>query len=171
MRLPFALASLDWIVPRDVQGARISLELEDQRGWTCPAGSGYCVATAIPLPTHLPSSPTHGAHDMRMPVMALESDTALARWLTRLSLVLAGQSALRDDSLCIANDTLWWVHRFDSEEPVAQVEAKLRRQLLACAMAAASPADTRRTAPPDSGILSSVDAERRRSFRTALRRG
>lgn len=128
MRLPFALAALDWIAPRDVQGARIALDLDGQRGWTCPASGGYCVATALALP-HDPQ-----ARHAQSLATALDGDTALSRWLMRLSLVIAGQPELRDDSLCIANDVLWWVHRFDGDEAAARVEAQLRRQLLACTM-------------------------------------
>ncbi len=138
MRLPFALAALDWIAPRDVQGARIALDLDGQRGWTCRIGDGYCVATALKLPERVHVQPL---------TAALGDDSTLARWLTRLSLVLAGQPAMRDDSLSIANDTLWWVHRFDANEPAARVEAQLRRQLLACAMATSQGMRTD-TSPP-----------------------
>ncbi|OJY22080.1 MAG: hypothetical protein BGP02_00315 [Pandoraea sp. 64-18] len=135
MRLPFALAALDWIASRDVQGARLALDLDGQRGWTCRVDGGYCVATALTLPPHDPMQVHPHAHPHAQPLAAaLDDDPALARWLLRLSLVLAGQPALRDDSLCLANDVLWWVHRFDAGEPAARVEAQLRRQLLACMM-------------------------------------
>ncbi|VVE39046.1 hypothetical protein [Pandoraea soli] len=135
MRLPFALAALDWIAPRDVQGARIALDLDGQRGWTCRANGGYCVATALTLPSHARMPGDMRAHPHAQPLAtALDDDPALARWLLRLSLALAGQPALRDDSLCLANDAVWWVHRFDDSEPAARVEAQLRRQLLACTM-------------------------------------
>ena len=134
MRLPFALATLDWITPRDVQGARIALDLDGQRGWTCPASGGYCVATALALPQTQQAQRTPSLTTALGGDTSVAPDTELSRWLTRLSLVLAGQPALRDDSLCIANDVLWWVHRFDGSESAARVEAQLRRQLLACAM-------------------------------------
>ncbi|VVE26907.1 hypothetical protein [Pandoraea fibrosis] len=163
MRLPFALAALDWIAPRDVQGARIALDLDGQRGWTCPASGGYCVATAVALP-HDPQAPR--AQSL---ATTLEGDTARSRWLMRLSLVIAGQPALRDDSLCIANDTLWWVHRFDGGDPAARVEAQLRRQLLACTMVASqgmrtqatSPASFTASASPVSHAAGAADASRR----------
>ncbi len=122
MRLPFALSALDWIAPRDVQGARIVLDIDGHPGWTCPAAGGYCVATAVDPPAR---------HSLHAPGRADVDDSARSRWLARSSLVLAGQSALRDDSLCVANDVVWWVHRFDAHASPAQVEAQLRRQLLA----------------------------------------
>ncbi|WP_287496855.1 hypothetical protein [Pandoraea sp. CB10b_02] len=147
MRLPFALAALDWISPRDVQGARIALELDGQPGWTCPAGDGFCVATAVPWPGALITA--HGAcprpPGTRALDAALRDDTPLSRWLMHLALVLAASHELRDDSLCIASDTVWWLHRFDAKAPVACVEAQLRRQLLACAMLASR--DARPAAP------------------------
>ncbi|AJE98927.1 hypothetical protein [Pandoraea apista] len=154
MRLPFALAALDWIAPRDVQGARIALDLDGQRGWTCPASGGYCVATAVTLPADAQAPHTQPL------ATALDGDTTLSRWLMRLSLVIAGQPALRDDSLCIANDVFWWVHRFDAGEPAARVEAQLRRQLLACTMVASQ---GMRTHPPSpmSNALAAADASRR----------
>ncbi|VVE90662.1 hypothetical protein [Pandoraea bronchicola] len=160
MRLPFALAALDWIAPRDVQGARITLNLDGRRGWTCPASGGYCVATAVALP-HVPHAP-HAPHapqgQQTQPLaMALDGDTALSRWLMRLALVIAGQPALRDDSLCIANDVLWWVHRFDGDEPAARVEAQLRRQLLACTMVA-SQGMQGQAAPPASLVSHAAGA-------------
>lgn len=163
MRLPFALAALDWIAPRDVQGTRIALDLDGQRGWTCHASGGYCVATAVALPQR------QQTHDTQPLATALADDTALSRWLMRLSLVLAGEPALRDDSLCIANDVLWWVHRFDASEPAARVEAQLRRQLLACAMvtshgmhAQTSPSALPASpASPSSRATGAADASRR----------
>ncbi|AHB78570.1 hypothetical protein PPN31119_00021 [Pandoraea pnomenusa] len=136
MRLPFALASLDWIAPCDIQGSRIVLELDGQRGWTCAAGDGYCVATNV---TPAAAVETPGRPPL---ASAFRDDAALAHWLARLTLALAAEPALRDDSLCLATDALWWVHRFDNSAPAAQVEAHLRRQLLACAMAVAWDADT-----------------------------
>ncbi|VVD77667.1 hypothetical protein PEP31012_00927 [Pandoraea eparura] len=180
MRLPFALAALDWIAPRDVQGARIALDLDGQRGWTCPVVGGYVVATALTLPTahrqthaHVPSRFTSFSTSRASSLIAaLGDDPALARWITRLSLVLAGQPALRDDNLCLANETLWWVHRFDASEPTACVEAQLRRQLLACTMvtsqglhAAAPASDRSHTAGHPAGP---ADVSRRLQ---ALRRG
>ncbi|VVE47671.1 hypothetical protein [Pandoraea terrigena] len=167
MRLPFALAALDWIAPRDVQGSRIALDLDGQRGWTCPVDGGYCVATAVtlPPPTHMRTQPL---------ATALGDDPALARWLMRISLVLAGQPALRDDSLCLANDILWWVHRFDADAPAARVEAQLRRQRLACTMVAsqgmhADAAPTTSLMPRAAGHpTGAADASRRLQ---ALRRG
>lgn len=123
MRLPFALCALDWIAPRDVQGARFVLDIDGHPGWSCPAAGGYCVATAVDPPAR------HSLHAPERPDDV--EDSARSRWLARCSLVLAGQSALRDDSLCIANDIVWWVHRFDAHAAPAQVEAQLRRQLLA----------------------------------------
>ncbi|AKC69607.1 hypothetical protein [Pandoraea oxalativorans] len=123
MRLPFALCALDWIVPCNVQGARIVLDIDGHPGWTCPAAGGYCVATAVDPPAR------HSLHAPGRPDDL--DDPARSRWLARSSLVLAGQSALRDDSLCVANDVVWWVHRFDAHAAPAQVEAQLRRQLLA----------------------------------------
>ncbi|MFK0378459.1 hypothetical protein [Pandoraea sp. NPDC090278] len=123
MRLPFALSALDWIAPCDVQGARIVLDIDGHPGWTCPAAGGYCVATAVDPPAG------HSSHAPGRPDDV--DDSARARWLARSSLVLAGQSALRDDSLCVANDVVWWVHRFDAHASPAHVEAQLRRQLLA----------------------------------------
>ncbi|VVE76834.1 hypothetical protein [Pandoraea sputorum] len=128
MRLPFALSALDWIAPCDVQGARIVLDIDGHPGWTCPAAGGYCVATAVnPRARHSLHAP--GSPDDI-------DDSARSRWLARISLVLASQSALRDDSLCVANDVVWWVHRFDAHASSAQVEAQLRRQLLAGEMLA-----------------------------------
>lgn len=136
MRLPFALASLDWIAPRAIEGSRIVLDLDGQRGWTCTAGDGHCVATNV-TPAAAIESPG------RPPLAsAFRDDAALAHWLARLTLALAAEPALRDDSLCLATNALWWVHRFDHSTPTAQVEAQLRRQLLACAMAVSCDADT-----------------------------
>ncbi|VVE71397.1 hypothetical protein PAN31117_04033 [Pandoraea anapnoica] len=123
MRLPFALSALDWISPCDVQGTRIVLDLNGRRGWTCPAAGGYCVATAVDPPARQSLHANGRPDDV--------DDSAFSRWLARSSLVLAGQPALRDDSLCVANDVVWWVHRFDAHASPAQVEAQLRRQLLA----------------------------------------
>lgn len=135
MRLPFALAALDWISPRDVQGARIALDLDGQPGWACRAGDGFCVATAVPWPRE-PDTVDTLAAGARALDAALRDDTPLSRWLMHLALVLAASPELRDDSLCLARDTVWWLHRFDATAPVACVEAQLRRQLLACTMVA-----------------------------------
>lgn len=131
MRLPFALSALDWIAPCDVQGARIVLDIDGHPGWTCPAAGGYCVATAVNPRARHSLRPTGRPDDIDD-----IDDSARSRWLARSSLVLAGQPALRDDSLCVANDVVWWVHRFDAHASPAQVEAQLRRQLLAGEMLA-----------------------------------
>ncbi|AJC21153.1 hypothetical protein [Pandoraea pulmonicola] len=135
MRLPFALAALDWISPRHVQGARIALDLDGHPGWTCRAGDGFCVATAVPWPREPDTIGTLSAGPQALD-SALCDDTPLSRWLMHLALVLAASPELRDDSLCLARDTVWWLHRFDATAPVARVEAQLRRQLLACTMVA-----------------------------------
>ncbi|VVE48568.1 hypothetical protein [Pandoraea anhela] len=136
MRLPFALAALDWIAPRDVHGARTLLDLGGKRGWTCRAVGGYCVATAVELPRRQASPAQPLTTEPLIAALAADDtgDASLVRWLARISLVLAGQTELRDDSLCIANETVWWVHRFDTDICAAQVEVQLRRQLLACEM-------------------------------------
>lgn len=153
MRLPFALAALDWIAPRDVQGARLAIDLDGHRGWTCPAAGGYCVATEVQWPDgHAsPAQPLSAAFDDRQP-----ADAALSRWLTRVSLALAGQAELRDDNLYVANDVLWWVHRFDGDESAARVEAQLRRQLLACAMVASQTDGTPGASPPSATFSASA---------------
>ncbi len=158
MRLPFALAALDWIAPRDAQGARVMLDLDGQRGWACLAAGGYCVATAVQLPGALVSRTQPFA---ATPDDNAEIDTTLSRWLMRVSLALAGQTELRDDHLHMANDDLWWVHRFDGDTPVAHVEAQLRRQLLACAMLAsqaANPAGNGETSPTSTTSIARTDA-------------
>ncbi|VVE19125.1 hypothetical protein PPN31114_03057 [Pandoraea pneumonica] len=125
MRLPFALAALDWITPRDVQGARHLIDLDDQRGWVVSDDVGYCVATGIPVPTH-----------HRAGAIAPGNEIPPPRWLTHLALVIAAQPDLRDDSLCIAHGEVWWVHRFASDACPAIVESQLRRQMLACQLVA-----------------------------------
>ncbi|MCI3203793.1 MULTISPECIES: hypothetical protein [Pandoraea] len=174
MRLPFALAALDWIAPCDVQGARTLLDLDGSPGWTCPAAGGYCVATAVSLSSRYSSS--------SQPLLAATAtdapqEASRLRWLTRISLVIAGQAELRDDSLCIANETVWWIHRFDTDIPAAQVEAQLRRQLLACEMLSSQDVQARgrssdAPAAPSSngiGIASGAAGSARRLH--ALRRG
>ncbi|AJP56489.1 hypothetical protein UC34_04700 [Pandoraea vervacti] len=148
MRLPFALAAIDWIAPRDVLGTRTLLDLDGQDGWTCPVAGGYCVATPVALPAWgststqpLPAALCVDAEcaNAQSGTTATSaerglSDATPSRWLMRIALALAGQPELRNDSLCIAHETLWWTHRFDDDTPTAQVEAQLRRQMLACEM-------------------------------------
>lgn len=128
MRLPFALAALDWITPRDALGARHPIDLDGHRGWVCTVDAGYCVAIAIPLSAqHRPCAITPA------------NDAPPPRWLTRLALVIAAQPELRDDSVCIAHGEVWWVHRFAHDERPAIVESQLRRQMLACQLVAPKP--------------------------------
>ena len=125
MRLPFALAALDWITPRDVQGARHLIDLDDQRGWVATDDDGYCVATAIPVPAQRPTCAIAPGNEIPPP-----------RWLAHLALVIAAQPDLRGDSVCIAYGDVWWVHRFASDACPAIVESQLRRQMLACQLVA-----------------------------------
>ncbi|MGC7406723.1 hypothetical protein ACPWR0_22275 [Pandoraea pneumonica] len=148
MRLPFALAALDWITPRDALGARHQIDLDGHRGWVCTVDAGYCVAIAVPV------SPLH-----RPRAITPTNDTPPPRWLTRLALVIAAQPELRDDSLCIAHDEIWWVHRFAHHERPACVESQLRRQMLACQLVAPKPEpdlhpDAHPGALPDAGQAS-----------------
>ncbi|VVE74911.1 hypothetical protein PCA31118_04863 [Pandoraea captiosa] len=147
MRLPFALAAIDWIAPRDVRGKRAALDLGGRDGWTCPVAGGYCVATSVALPAWVSTSTqplstalcadvdcADALSRAATPASTGSVDAKPSRWLVRITLVLAGQPEFRNDSLCIDNDTLWWIHRFDADTPTAQVEAQLRRQMLACEM-------------------------------------
>ncbi|VVD79789.1 hypothetical protein PIN31009_01081 [Pandoraea iniqua] len=160
MRLPFALAALDWITPCDVQGARHVIDLDGQRGWVCTIDGGYCVAIAIPVPAqHRLSAHATSA--------ATAYDTPPPRWLTRLTLVLAAQPELRNDSVCIARGDVWWVHRFDAGETPASVEAQLRRQILACHLVAPKP-DAGLPTPPSP--VPHIDARQASQRLRAMRR-
>lgn len=150
MRLPFALAALDWITPRDVQGARHAIDLDGQRGWVCTLNDSFCVAIAIPMPAQR----RLGAH-------ATDDDTLPPRWLTRLTLVLAAQPELRRDSVCIAHGDVWWTHRFDDDETPASVEAQLRRQILACHLVAPKPEPGNPTSPASIQYIGARQASQR----------
>uniref|UniRef100_A0A0H3WSS8 Uncharacterized protein n=2 Tax=Pandoraea faecigallinarum TaxID=656179 RepID=A0A0H3WSS8_9BURK len=91
-------------------------------------------ADAADIPVAAMSTNANDAANAMDATAAGATEAMLSRWLTRISLALAGQPSLRDDSLCIADKVVWWVHRFDADTPAAQVEAQLRRQLLACEM-------------------------------------
>ncbi|WP_087723583.1 hypothetical protein [Pandoraea sp. PE-S2T-3] len=158
MRLPFALAALDWITPRDVKGARHAIDLDGQRGWVCTINDSFCVAIAIPVPVQ-----------HRLGARATDYETLPPGWLTRLTLVLAAQPELRCDSVCIAHGDVWWMHRFDADETPASVEAQLRRQILACHLVAPK-ADTEPRNPTSPAPVQHIGARQASQRLRAMRR-